>query len=270
MTFISKLKSETSFNMLIPAIVVLTGLAILALTVGKEAAVGFVAIAILLYALFSFSAFLRTRNAGYLIATAYQVFAGLWVGGLREGILHIDADLTPLFGFATIFLGIWLQVLLFTRRIKWRGREILELAAQPVEELTNGFTTRPKPIARSEYDRADVLAFARFMGKNLVVMPYVESDRVVLVPVTMAQSFRHLSPFGNGYNNSTWIAIDNDGNVSVSIAHKDYLTYKDALSFDQLCQSMGELFVEFVEQFRRNEGVRIIDRLNSLRMNPYT
>ena len=66
------------------------------------------------------------------------------------------------------------------------------------------------------------------------------------------------------YTDETWVAFDNNGNVSVNISHRDYLEYKEALAFDQLCESLGNLFVEFVEMYHRGEGVRIIDRLNAV------
>jgi hypothetical protein len=44
----------------------------------------------------------------------------------------------------------------------------------------------------------------------------------------------------------------------------------DQLSFDRLCDSMGELFKEFFTLFLSNDGVRIIDRLDSLKVSIFT
>ena len=77
-------------------------------------------------------------------------------------------------------------------------------------------------------------------------------------------SFGFILGLKSDYTDETWVAFDFDGNVSVNISHRDYLNYKEALSFDQLCESLGNLFVGFVEMFHRGEGVRIIDRMNAL------
>ena len=43
--------------------------------------------------------------------------------------------------------------------------------------------------------------------------------------------------------------------------------FQEALSFDKLCESLGHLFIEFAELHQRGEGVRIIDRMNALRIS---
>jgi len=42
----------------------------------------------------------------------------------------------------------------------------------------------------------------------------------------------------------------------------------DEFSFDQLCDSLGNLFIEFFEYYRRGEAYRIFDKMNALRLNP--
>ena len=39
--------------------------------------------------------------------------------------------------------------------------------------------------------------------------------------------------FHQGYENTTWISFDYEGNVSVNISQKDYLKYKENLTFNQ-------------------------------------
>jgi len=48
----------------------------------------------------------------------------------------------------------------------------------------------------------------------------------------------------------------------------NYQKYRDTYSFDQLCEQLGLTFVDFLELFKRGEGSKIIDKLNSLRLNP--
>jgi len=270
MSFTSKLKSETSVNMLLPAIVTLTVWATLWSLFGYWIGMYFVGIVFVLYGLLSLNAYLRTKNSGYLVASLFQLMAGLSLGAREHGPLFIAEKVDAvLWIVATVFM-IWMIALNLTRKFKWRGREILELAAQPVEDVTNGFTQRPRPVGKVDCSKEDIVEFARFASRNLVAMPYAETDRMVFVPVTMAQSFRHIYPWRHDYTNDTWVAFDTSGEVSVNVAQGDYLKYKDSLSFDQLCQSLGNLFVEFLDLYKRGEGVRIIDRMNALGMNPYT
>jgi len=65
------------------------------------------------------------------------------------------------------------------------------------------------------------------------------------------------------------VAIDYEGNISVNITQEDYLLFKQDLDFDQLCQSLGNVFVEFLEYSKSGQETRIIDRMDSLRLNPF-
>jgi hypothetical protein len=64
------------------------------------------------------------------------------------------------------------------------------------------------------------------------------------------------------------VAFEEDGHVSVQITQRDYLNFQEDLNFDQLCQSLGDLFVEFIDLYRTKQGVRILDRMNALKF-PY-
>ena len=55
-----------------------------------------------------------------------------------------------------------------------------------------------------------------------------------------------------------------DGQVVAHISHDDYLEFRQGWSFEQLCDSLGSLFVDFLEQFRRGEGRLVIDRMDAL------
>lgn len=83
----------------------------------------------------------------------------------------------------------------------------------------------------------------------------------------MGHEFKFLYTNNSNYENETWILFDYDGNVTVHISKKDYLEYKETLSFDQLCESMGNLFKEFFELFLKGEEIRIIDKLDSLKIS---
>ena len=56
----------------------------------------------------------------------------------------------------------------------------------------------------------------------------------------------------------------------VLVRVKDYLTYKEDLSFDRLCESLGNVFVEFLDLFKKGESVRIIDRMDALGLSIFS
>ena len=79
----------------------------------------------------------------------------------------------------------------------------------------------------------------------------------------------HLLNLKNDYSDETYIMYDFEGNVSVNMKKQDYLQYKDALSFDQLTDSLGNLFKEFLELFMKKNSVWIIDRMDALKLSPF-
>lgn len=63
------------------------------------------------------------------------------------------------------------------------------------------------------------------------------------------------------YSDDTRIVFQFDGSVSAIISERDYKKYREEWSFDQLCASIGNLFIEFLELFKNGEGERILERI---------
>jgi hypothetical protein len=202
--------------------------------------------------------FLRTKNWGHLIPMFFYVFIILTffpplthnqttrlVFGVLAGILF----------FGEIFV-------LSSKRINWRYREILELAAKPVDESADGFTPRPFPAGTALYNTEEILGFTKFMINHVIAYPFVEKDWVVLVvPENM---FAYMLLLKRGYKKDTYVTFDFSGNVTVTIAKKDYQKYREEFTFDQLCSSLGNLFIEFLELYKKNQSSEIINRLNRI------
>ena len=261
---IQKLKPDRSITGLIPAIAALSGGAILGIFFGLEAAFRFIALFFWGYAIFSLATFARTRNTAFIIAVLYQFFGGVMIYTLPSINAGTPSTLNKFSGFCALFFLIWLVYLQATKKIKWRGREVLELAAMPVDETANGYTPRPLPVGKTEFNRSQIMNFAEFARRNLMAATYVGKDKLVFVPVMMGREFAFILGLKSDYTDETWVSFDFEGNVSVNISHRDYLNYKEALSFEQLCESLGSLFIEFIEIHQRGEGVRIIDRMDAL------
>ena len=211
----------------------------------------------LLMALIHGGVLFSTRNPVYLIPVLMYLFMGLtFLPPLKEHPGHLIFSIT-----AAAMLAGFIAILI-TKKINWRYREILELAAMPVDETSDGFTHRPFPSGRLDVTRADALGLARFLLKNVVAYPLIEPDRVVFViPRYM---WRYLILFRRSYATETYVAFAGSGEVSVRIAQPDYQAYKEELTFDHLCASLGNLFKQFMQHYQDGQPGRIIERLNAL------
>jgi hypothetical protein len=150
-------------------------------------------------------------------------------------------------------------------RTRWLGNHILELAALGVEPSENAYTERPFPVREIDFTKEEISALAAYLRKNLIGIHYTDGDKVYMVPINNSDGMGLLFKTSFNVVEDTWIAFDPDGMVSVHISRKTYLSYKENLAFDQLCNNLGNLFIEFLEDYRKGEGVRILDKLNTVK-----
>ena len=266
-----KLKADRFPVGLLPAFTILTLAAATWAVFGVGAALYVVSAGVALMALYTLQVYVRTRNGGHVVAFFYLTCLALLAGSLaldpsvgrpiHEAPTHIRLLLV---GIGALWLC--LLYLVLSRRIKWRGREILRLAAEPVKDTQDGYTERPLPVGKREYTRQEVMAFADFARRHLIALSHVTDDKVVLVPVKMGKEFGHILGLHGDYTEDTWVSFDSEGEVSAHISRDDYLEFTETLSFDQLCESLGHLFGEFLELFTRGEQTRIIDRMNAVKV----
>lgn len=258
---------------MIPPIIIGTLFFIVLIIFGLNPAIRVMGIGMAIISIFSIIEYLRTSNFGHLISALYMVSISIFVISLPVDYLNSHGKL-PIYAqlnvFISVFLLIWLAILLFTGKINWRGRDVFELAALNVDDVLDGFTTRPLPAGKIDGSKTQILSFAEFLKRNLVAMPYVEQSRVVLVPVMMGREYGILYRLQKDYLNKSWVSIDFQGNVSVTITKKDYLNYQENLSFDQLCDGMGKVFIDFFEMYKKGDGIRVIDKLNSLKVGVFS
>lgn len=229
---------------------------------------------IMLYSILMFYAFYRTKHVGTLISSIYMLSFASFLISLAPHLIigrKIDFPLESKVLLATtILLFDWLLYLNFTRKLKWRGKEILELAAQNVTEKKSNFTERPFPTAKLDFSKNEIEQFARFFEKNLLGLCYQEENRIVFMPLKYKNEYFALYNPYYKYLEKTWIAINYNGNVSVNISKDDYLDYKDDLAFEQLCLALSDQIIEFMKLFLDGRKVRIIDKLDNLKLNVFT
>ncbi len=160
--------------------------------IGGGAAVGIWGVLVFLNAPFSLAEFLKTKNIGFLFAFLFQISAGIFAAHYVLKGSSINRWLVLIYILCLLVFGLMGLYYNFSRRSKWRYREVMELAAQPVREVTDGFTRRPKPVGKIDTNREEFEDFAHYLLKHLVAIPYFEIDRTVL---SLAMTLRHRSGF---------------------------------------------------------------------------
>ena len=260
-----KLRNDFRITGFIPAIICLSVGALIWLFIGRKEGYLSVSVFFILYSGFSFWIYCRTHNQSYIASSVWQLLFGIYIATASGyPFVRVDPKIPGLLIFLFLASTVWLFYLVFTRRAKWKGREVFELASLSIEPQPDGFTERPHPAGKTEYTRLELTGFAEFLKKNLVAMPYFEENRIVFVPVKMEEEFGYIFNPAKFRESRSWVAFDFQGNVTVNVSKRDYIGYKEELSFDQLCDSLGKLFIEFMKYYRKGEAERILYKLNEL------
>ena len=266
MTSSRKFKPPYTIKGFIPLVIGLVAFVFAAAYFGIAAGLVVMVLLFGLYAMYSIWAFIFTHNIAYLAAFFFQSFMATYFLTVPHGLLPIGTKSQAwFFYFCGLIVGVWLVFMMITGKGRWKGRNVFELAAIQVNDTVNGYTDRPRPAGKVGYTKSELFGFAEFVKKNLIAIPYIENNNVVFVPVCMGDEPPFILGLAGDHRYYTWISFDFEGNVSASISKKDYLAFTEELSFDQLCDSMGKLFIEFMEYYKRNETERIRHKLNSVK-----
>jgi len=211
----------------------------------------------ILMAVIHLTVLLRSRNWIYLIPTGMYFL--WWLTFFPPFATHPWHNI---FAIASAFFLLAFIFVLISKRINWRYKEILQLAAKPVIGTADGFTARPFPTGTTKFTRKDAIGLARYMRKHVVTFPFFDLDRVVLViPEYM---WIYMLFFKRSYKKGTYVAFSDSGQVTVRIIKNDYQKYKEELTFDQLCVSLGDLFKQFMQWYREGTPEKIMILLNSV------
>ena len=271
-----KLKADRGIQGLVPAIISLVIFFLCFILFDLRVAFSALGILILCYSLaFGFWSFYKTGNY-YMLVSAFYLLS---LGGLMllmkvpESLNAPVPQLPNEFKVVLVFfylLLFWLIYGMITKRFNYRGREVLELAAWDVDEGPESYTERPRPAGVVDYSKYDIIDFTNYLKRIMVGMTYQEENRILIVPIKYGHEWGALYNPNFNYLEKTWIAFNFDGQVSVHISRKDYLNYKEDLAFDHLCESMGKLFITFADFYMRGDKVRILDRLNSVKLGIFS
>ncbi len=264
-----KTKSQNAFSFILFPISIIAIWLVLSVTLGFEVSFYVLGAIFFIISVWPFIIFWRTRNSGYLALGIFQSAAGLMCVSAPPAFADkSEVGLIPL--FMVIMYGAMLVSFynLVNRKLKWRGVEIFELAAMPIEDTGENYTARPRPAGQTQVSKTEMIRFVDFITRSLIAFPFKEDNRIVFVLALPNRELRYLLGLNKDYLEDTWVAINYDGNVSVHITEKDYLLFKQDLNFDQLCESLGDVFIEFLELSKAGRESQIIDKMNALRLNP--
>ena len=145
-------------------------------------------------------------------------------------------------------------------KLEANARRLFKLASELIFETSNGFTNRPYSAGTAEYSREQILGFARFLSGKNIVRSVMKKDAVIL---TFSMG---ISPLKYpDIKKISYVSFDYEGNISVHISKYDYKRYKETLKFNELCDSLGNVFKRFLTYYQNGNDDRIITELKSLR-----
>ena len=89
----------------------------------------------------------RTRNKHFFIPVFMFVF--YFIANILK--VFYSESAAEYFLFILFLFAIWFFYILVKKKIKSRYREVLEMAANPIDESLDGFTARPYSAGKSDY-----------------------------------------------------------------------------------------------------------------------
>jgi hypothetical protein len=215
-------------------------------------------------ALFLLGSFLKSKNGAVLGLCVFMLSLGairlLLILNIRES--KIIADPGGIFIFIISLIAILITTHKFSSGFIWYRHLplFLDLAAKPVIATTNGYTNRPFPVGKSQYSKEEVTRFAEYLHRKLIATSYIKEDRVVLV--FSNGLFQYIPFLEPAFNRLTYVSFGYGGDISVNFAGRDYKKYWDEITFDQLCNSFGNIVVDFFNAFIKGEGDAFFKKLN--------
>jgi hypothetical protein len=143
-------------------------------------------------------------------------------------------------------------------RFELNSRRLFRLAAERIYETSDGYTERPYSAGTVKYTRDELLGLARYLYAKCITRPFYLEDCICLA-FSMNKSLIVVEEPSEVSN----IILDHNGNLNVKISEKDYRDYRERLSFDQLCSSMANVFIRFLDYYKNGLESRIITELKS-------
>lgn len=144
-------------------------------------------------------------------------------------------------------------------RFEANSRRLFKLACDSIMETSAGFTARPYSAGKVEYSSEIIEGFARFLKAKFITKPVYRSEGVYLMFSLGNSLMNNIEPPQVSY-----VLIEKSGQISVHIAAYDYKQYTQRYTFNQLCDSFGNIFKRFLEYYTEGHEDRIVTELKSV------
>jgi len=202
--------------------------------------------------------FVRIRNPRFVIPLLLFVDFALanYADWFRANTLR---DVLAVLFFPLLIASLFL---LFKNGFMFQSRKILELAARSVKGAEDGYTHRPFPAGEVSAGREEIIAFAKYLRRQLIAYSHISGDRVYLA--ISDNSWRYVFNLLPRPGKATYASFEHNGRISVHMAEKDYRKYREEITFDELCASLGDVFKRFLDFHRNDEGEKILAELQAV------
>lgn len=158
-----------------------------------------------------------------------------------------------------LIIAFW-PVLAGQERYESNARRIFKLAAEIIEETAGGYTSRPFSAGNVAVSEDDLQGFARFVNGKHIARAFNRKEGFYLAFSLNKSVMRLDDPAEVSY-----LSINYSGEVTVQITPADYKAYRAKYNFDQLCASMADVFIRFLNYYREGKEDRIITELKTAR-----
>ncbi|MBC8486984.1 MAG: hypothetical protein H8D45_13225 [Bacteroidetes bacterium] len=137
-------------------------------------------------------------------------------------------------------------------KLETYARRLFKTAARTVYSATNGFTSRPYSAGHAEYTKEQIIGFTNYLAGKTITFP-VYKEKGIYLTFSMRRSPLSI----HKPTEISYVYFDYEGKITVHISERDYRRYKAELSFDQLCESMSDVFKRFLNYYINNQESRI-------------
>jgi len=158
-----------------------------------------------------------------------------------------------------IFIVVTWPVLAGQERFEIKARRLFKLAADSLEETDAGFTMRPYSAGKADYTNEELAGFARFLKSKHIINPVYRKEGIFMT-VSLGRSLMQDPEPGK----VSYVLFGKEGEISVNISAFDYRQYTKRFTFDQLCGSLGNTMLRFLEYYQQGHEERIINELKSV------
>jgi hypothetical protein len=158
-----------------------------------------------------------------------------------------------------LYIVVTWPVLAGHERFESKTRRLFKLAVDQIKDTEAGFTARPYNAGEAAYTLEEARGLARYLKSKHVALPVFRNDGVYLM-FSLGKSLMT----GPEPEEVSYALLWKSGEVRIHISAFDYKQYTKRYSFDQLCQSFGDIFKRFLEYYKEGHEDRIMAELKSV------